>query len=281
MARSKSNLSRYDLYELAAQAPEAEAKFLRAVHNARPEVLAEDFAGPAGIARAWVALADHHRAICTDVDPEPLEHARARAERDLTGDAASRIEFSVCDVREAKGRADIVASLNFAVGELHTRGALLTYLRHTLMRLHPRGIFVCDIYAGPDALVPGRFEQKIDTDHGTITYTWRQVEADPLTHRVRNAMDFRLPDGSRMNDAFTYEWRLWTIPELRDACREAGFKRTQVFTALAHAHTEEGDPIVVPALDDAPDPDLDISVELIAPPIEPDEPIVAYIVARA
>jgi len=281
VARGRSNLSRYDLYELAAQSPVAEAKFLRAVHGAAPEIMAEDFAGPAGIARAWVSLDKNHRAICTDIDPEPLEHARARAERDLGGDAASRIEFSVCDVIAAKGRADIVASLNFAVGELHTRAALLTYLRHVLMRLHPRGIFVCDIYAGPDALVPGRFDQKIDTDHGTITYTWRQVEADPLTHRVRNAMDFRLPDGSRMTDAFTYDWRLWSIPELRDACREAGFKRTQVFTALAHVHTEEGDPIVVPALDDAPDPDQDVAVELIAPPIEPDEPIVAYIVARA
>jgi len=281
VARGRSNLSRYDLYELAAQSPVAEAKFLRAVHGAAPEILAEDFAGPAGIARAWVALDQNLRAVCTDVDPEPLEHARARAERDLHGDAAARLAFSMCDVLEAKGRADIVASLNFAVGELHTRAALLTYLRHVLMRLHPRGIFVCDTYAGPDALVPGRFDQKIDTDHGTITYTWRQVETDPLTHRVRNAMDFRLPDGSRMTDAFTYDWRLWSIPELRDACREAGFKRTQVFTALAHAHTEDGDPIVVPALDDAPDPDQDVAVELIAPPIEPDEPIVAYIVARA
>lgn len=279
MAKSRSNLTRYDLYELAAQAPVAEAAFLRAVHAHNPEVLAEDFAGPCGIARAWLTLADHHRAICTDLDHEPLDHARDRTLRDLGAGALARIDFHSCDVRTTKGRADIIASLNFAVGELHDRPALLTYLRHALARLHPKGILVCDTYAGPDALVPGSYDQEIDTDHGTVHYTWRQVEADPLTHRVRNAMDFRLPDGKRMPDAFTYDWRLWTIPELRDACREAGFPRTQVFTALAHAHTESGDPIVIAALDDAPE--TDDESPYIAPPIEPDEPIVAYIVARA
>jgi predicted O-methyltransferase YrrM len=281
VAKARSNLSRYDLYELAAQAPEAEARFLRAVHGNNPIVLAEDFSGPCGIARAWLALDPHHTAICTDRDPEPLDHARRCAERDLGPDALRRIEFQNRDVLEAGGRADAIASLNFAMGELHTRAALLTYLRHALARLHPRGILVCDTYAGPDALVPGSYDQRIDTAHGVLHYTWRQVDADPLTHRVRNAMDFRLPDGSRMRDAFTYDWRLWSIPELRDACREAGFHRTQVYTALAHAHTESGDPIVVAACDDAPDPRADDDVELVAPPIEPDEPIVAYIVARA
>lgn len=283
MARGSSsgNLSRYDLYELAAQAPEAEARFLRAVHGGAPETLGEDFAGPCGIARAWIRLDDHHRALCTDRDPEPLEHARERVTRDLGAEALRRIEFHAADVREARGRCDVIASLNFAMGELHTRAELLTYLRHALARLHPRGILVCDTYAGPDALIPGSYEQRIDSPHGAIHYTWRQVEADPLTHRVRNAMDFRLPGGVRMREAFTYDWRLWTIPELRDAFREAGFPRTQVYTALAHAHTESGDPIVIPALDDAPDPrDPDDPVELVAPPPEPDEPVVAYIVGR-
>jgi len=35
---------------------------------------------------------------------------------------------------------------------------------------------------------------------------------------------FRLRDGARIERAFTYDWRLWTLPEVRDALEEAGFR---------------------------------------------------------
>jgi hypothetical protein len=37
-----------------------------------------------------------------------------------------------------------------------------------------------------------------------------------------------------MKDAFTYDWRLWTIPELRDAMLEAGFSDVAVFWETEH-----------------------------------------------
>jgi hypothetical protein len=32
-----------------------------------------------------------------------------------------------------------------------------------------------------------------------------------------------------MKKAFTYDWRLWTIPELRELLAEVGFKHVRVF----------------------------------------------------
>ena len=34
---------------------------------------------------------------------------------------------------------------------------------------------------------------------------------------------------TRYNRVFTYDWRLWSIPELRDILEEAGFKQTYAF----------------------------------------------------
>ena len=32
-----------------------------------------------------------------------------------------------------------------------------------------------------------------------------------------------------MKRAFTYEWRLWTLPEIRELLAEAGFSRSTVY----------------------------------------------------
>jgi hypothetical protein len=267
-------LNRYDLYELAAQTPDLQARFLHAVHGRAPAVLAEDFSGPSGIARAWLAMAPFHRAICTDRDPDPIEHAQQRLAEQLDEDPHSRATWYICDVLEAGGRADVIASLNFAVCELHERSRLLTYLRHSLLRLEADGVFVADVYAGPDALLTGRYAQTIETEQGDVFYEWEQIEADPLTARVRNAMHFRLPDGRELPNAFEYDWRLWSIPELRDALWEAGFARTEAYTRLGDAMDEDGRLLVSPdSVDgqrtDAPDD------------LGEDEPIVAYVVGRA
>ena len=37
-----------------------------------------------------------------------------------------------------------------------------------------------------------------------------------------------------MHDTFTYDWRLWTIPEVREAMREAGFDQTAVYWETEH-----------------------------------------------
>ena len=40
---------------------------------------------------------------------------------------------------------------------------------------------------------------------------------------------FRFPDGSIMRNAFEYDWRLWTLPEVRELLAEAGFEDIQTY----------------------------------------------------
>ena len=74
-----------------------------------------------------------------------------------------------------------------------------------------------------------------------FTYVWDQNVYDPITGDVVNHIHFRFPDGSEMTKAFTYEWRLWSIPEIRELMLEAGFRKVTVWWEGTDEESGEGD----------------------------------------
>ena len=50
-----------------------------------------------------------------------------------------------------------------------------------------------------------------------------------MTHYIRCHIHFKFPDGSKIKKAFTYEWRLWSAPEIRELLAEAGFSKSTVY----------------------------------------------------
>jgi hypothetical protein len=221
------DLDRHDLYERTVQSPEKVVRFLRELHGGDPRVLGEDFSGTAAVSRTWVRHVDGGRAIAVDHDASVLERAAG-----IDG-----LELVHGDVRDAtdpaKHRADVIFVGNFSIGEIGERADLVRYLERSRCRLEPRGVFVCDIYGGPSALRVGAVERSHWIEGGDrILYVWEQREVDPFTTRVVNAMHFRVErDGvivASIEDAFVYRWRLWTVPELREAMLEAGFRSTDV-----------------------------------------------------
>ena len=60
----------------------------------------------------------------------------------------------------------------------------------------------------------------------------------PATGHTDCFIHFRFPDGSELTDAFSYTWRLYTPPELRDLLLEAGFAEVRVYF---EEFDEEGD----------------------------------------
>ncbi|MCA9311540.1 MAG: class I SAM-dependent methyltransferase [Phycisphaerales bacterium] len=241
-------MNRFDLYELAVQSPDLEVRFLRAVHGGEPRRLGEDFCGPGSLSRAWVRQLPEGHAACVDLDAEPIEHARRRARAQLSADAAARISYHEVDVRHCDVEVDVIAALNFAACEFHARADLLAWLGNARRRLEAaRGVLVADLYGGPGALIPGDTVMHIEMDGGDgpgVMYTWAQDAVDPLTGRVRNRIHFELPDGTRMEGAFRYDWRLWTVPELRDAMAEAGFPSTSVYTSYGDAMDGDGNLLI-------------------------------------
>lgn len=242
-------LDKFDLYTLCAQAPPRQVAFLRAVHGGLPKsggVLREDFSGPGALCAEWVKTPGC-TAVAVDRDPAPLAKL----------DGVCGVRAVRADVFDAADRADLIVSTNYAVCELHERARLVEYLRLTRERLNPGGVFVADLYGGPDALTPGQFEHSVRGPAGEkIAYMWQQVEAAPLTARVRNAMHFQVKaKGAKtrtLENAFEYDWRLWTVPELDDALREAGFGAVEIYDRLGDAVDGDGNVYVQPVTDGVP-----------------------------
>ena len=232
-------LDRHKLYELCVQSPPELVPQLVAIHGGTPRVLGEDFCGTAAISVEWTRHVDGGRAIAVDRDAESLARIqRCDAIEVVAGDV-------VGDTDATRHAADVIWAGNFSIGELHTRSDLLAYLGHTRSRLEPGGLFVCDVYGGESAFVTGSFDVEHPLPDGrVVVYTWEQRSADPLTGRVRNAMHFEIRrDGAverTLRDAFTYDWRLWSVPELRDALAEAGFATTEIYPRTPDAVDGEG-----------------------------------------
>lgn len=242
MERHPLLMDRFDLYELAVTDGPRLARFLAGVHGHSPRVLAEHFSGSGALARAWSGAIPGGSSIAIDHDPVPLKK--------LAG--AMGVKAACTDVLKSRHHADVIAATNFPVGYFHTRLELVTYLKHVRALLNPGGVFVCDIYGGSDAYTTGLTRKSLRASDGTpVRYSWEQRAADPTTSRVTNAIHFKLPArGQRksreIKDAFVYDWRLWSIPELRDAAVDAGLRDIRIYNRLADAEDSDGNVYVRP-----------------------------------
>ena len=63
---------------------------------------------------------------------------------------------------------------------------------------------------------------------------------DPVTHHILCKIHFEFRDGTRMKNAFIYDLRLWTLPELRELMDEAGFSDIHVLWEGTDRNTGEG-----------------------------------------
>lgn len=216
---------KHRLYEIAVQQPELMLGLIEHLYAEvaggelrEPQVLREDFCGTANLAAMWVRSRAHRRAIGVDRDAKIIRYAERRNRRPLR-EAASRLKLVHADVLQCHARADALVSLNFSHFIYKTRAELLRYFRHARRCLRPGGLLVCDAYGGPGALRLCTDERRF----GDFTYLWEQASYDPITAAVVNHIHFRFPDGSKLERAFTYRWRLWTLPELHELLAEAGF----------------------------------------------------------
>jgi hypothetical protein len=134
------------------------------------------------------------------------------------------------DVLQAKTESvDVVSAMNFSYWLLKDRKSLLRYFKGARESLKDDGILFLDAYGGYDSHREIKEKREIDDGADGFTYVWEQASFDPITHRLICHIHFVLPDGSRMKRAFSYDWRLWTLPEVRDLLAEAGFSRVTVY----------------------------------------------------
>lgn len=226
---------KYALYECSAIGADAVVAFF---DHAFPELrgrkalsLREDFCGTFVISREWVASDPARSAVALDIDPEPLAYGRRHHLASLRPAARRRLAPRLQNaLSRTTPRADAVVSDNYSFFVLKRMDDLVRYLGFVHDSLAPDGIVALAIAGGGGFTEKRRDRRRrVAPGIGRFVYVWDQKSFDPISAEGSFAIHLRLPDGTKLDDAFVYDWRVWTIPEVRLALEQAGFARSVVY----------------------------------------------------
>lgn len=223
--------TKYDLYIQAVQSPETDVRFYRKIYRQargatkKNLILREDFCGTGIISTEWVKLDKKFRAIGVDLDSEPMKYGQEKFINSLSSDQQKRVRLVQQNVLDRKPpRADVVVAVNFSYCLFRRREQLKKYFKNVYDTLDSKGVFVIDVFGGTQCT-----DEIMDrARHKKFTYYWDQKNFDPVTSFADFAIHFRYKN-KFYKDVFTYEWRIWSIMELREIMFEVGFKRSDVY----------------------------------------------------
>lgn len=242
-----SVIERYRLYELSVQSPKEHIDWLvqmyREIRGKYARHLREDFCGTFRLSAEWISRNRNNTAIGLDLDREPIEYGKKTHYKTLTASQKSRLEIIQQNVMTVSPNpVDLCIACNFSFCVFMTRRELVAYFRYVLQSLSFDGVFLLEIAGGPGMIEKQKDTRPIYADGKRVcTYIWDQQEFDPVSHKGRWAIHFGLPSGKRIENAFVYPWRLWTIPEIREALDEAGFRETVVYWETSHKGEATGE----------------------------------------
>ena len=221
---------RHALYEQAVQCVEHEIDFVdvefKRLRGHRATRLREDFCGTANTSCEWVRRRPGNHAVGVDLDAEVLGWGKAHHVAGLTPAQRRRLTLIEGDVLKTGGEpVQILLAMNFSYWLFRERAQLRDYFKRARVNLADDGVFFLDCFGGYESFQV----LKEHTEHRRFTYTWEHASYNPINGHFVCYIHFSFPDGSRLKQAFSYEWRLWTLPEIRELLVEAGFSRTTVY----------------------------------------------------
>ncbi len=215
---------RHELYEQSVQSTEFEYEFVdsnfRRIRKREPQLLREDFCGTAQMCCEWVRARKTNRAIGVDLDAEVLQWGRERHIAALEASEQARVTLLNENVLTVHTEpVDVVMAMNFSWQVFQQRALLRDYFASVHAALADDGILFLDCFGGYDAY--REYQEK--TKHKGFTYVWDQASYDPISGRMQCHIHFNFNDGSRLKQAFSYDWRLYGLAELHDILLDAGF----------------------------------------------------------
>lgn len=233
---------RHLLYELSVQYAASEIEFVddtyKMLRGRRAKLLREDFCGTANVCCEWVRQRKTNCAIGVDIDAEVLGWGRDNRVSRLSNGQKRRLQLLEKNVLEAETEApDVISAMNFSYWLFKQRNQLKSYFHKVREALADDGIFFMDAYGGYDAF--REIEEEREIDDGAFTYIWEQEKYEPISGSLICHIHFAFPDGSMKKRAFSYDWRLWTLPEIRELLDEAGFRN---ITFYWQGWDEDGEP---------------------------------------
>jgi cyclopropane fatty-acyl-phospholipid synthase-like methyltransferase len=242
---------RHRLYELSVQCSEAEIDFVddtfKKLRGRRAKRLREDFCGTANVCCEWVRRRKGNLAIGVDLDADVLQWGQEHKLSQLKPSQSQRITLLKKNVLTVDTEPmEIISAMNFSYWLFKERAQLKRYFRRVFRQLTDDGVLFMDAYGGYDSYKEIEEEREIEDGDTTFTYIWEQEKYDPISGNLICHIHFDFEDGSRYERAFSYDWRLWSLPEIRELLEEVGFKRITIYW---QGFDDDGEPdgVFIPA----------------------------------
>lgn len=99
------------------------------------------------------------------------------------------------------------------------------YFRNVFKTLKNDGVFILDCFGGSNCYEPN---EEV-TNHKDFHYYWDQESYEPIHSAAKFAIHFKPKGQKKIKNVFQYDWRLWSITELKEILIEAGFSKVHVY----------------------------------------------------
>lgn len=221
---------KYWYYQNSVQSPDVDAAFLDRIYTElrgkAPTTLREDFCAAFNLCCEWVKISSEKKAYGIDLDEEPLNYGRKHYLSELAPSEQKRVTILSQNVLSPEmPHADVIAALNFSYFGFKSRPLLKEYFENAFATLNSGGLLVLDCFGGPACMEPNENE----TEYDDFSYFWDQDTFDPITNEGIFYIHYKPKGQKKVEKVFTYDWRLWGVPELKDLMMEAGFKRVHFY----------------------------------------------------
>lgn len=240
-------MDKHAFYQLSVQCVEAEIDFVsetfQQLRGRDGVTLREDFCGTAQTSCEWVERDMTHISYAVDFDPLVLQWGEQNNVKRLTTEQQQRIKLLNSDVLTVKTPPmDMILAMNFSYFIFMSRVEMRRYFEAVYQSLVSDGVFFLDAFGGYEAAKELTEERECDG----FTYIWDQAYFNPITSEMQCYIHFVTDEGIRMDRAFSYYWRLWTLPEITELLTEAGFQQVDVYWEGTDEDSGEGNNIYTP-----------------------------------
>ncbi len=230
----------HKMYQESVQCVEAEIDFIevtyKEIRGNEARYLREDFSGTGQTAGEWVDRNAKNKAWAVDLDDDVLAWGQSHIVPHLKNKQG--LNYKKADVRNSGIKnMDIVLAMNFSYFLFMDRNTMIDYFVSVKDSLEDTGIFFLDAFGGYEAAK----ELKEERECEGFTYIWDQASFNPINSEMQCYIHFITDDGIDFHKAFSYYWRLWTLPELQEMLHKAGFSTIDVYWEGTDDKSGEGD----------------------------------------
>jgi len=218
---------RHELYQKTVQNPKREVEFYRKIYrmifNTVPNHFREDFCGTGRLSCEWVKNNVYNTAVGIDLDEETVNWGRENNINNLPS-GSERIELIIQNVLEpfdSNKRFDIICSMNYSHYLLVKRKHLVTYFMNVRANIQ-KGLFIMDFFGGSHIFEEHEHQNQSDY------YKFKNEQMNILNNNIICTLNFKTKE-KKLETLFTYNFRIYSLIELKEALEEAGFNRFKIF----------------------------------------------------